>query len=187
MRGRCTSERCSRSNGAPTRATASSLLRWIGRLHRQAGDVDAALDAFDAALTIAELADDDAEIGKAFHEQADIHRRLAVSIAPRRSTSRRASPGTRHRGDAPGRDVGRSASSVIAMVRGDHEKALRHQRASLAEYRALGVPKEVLELVAAAWAYCAWSSSAGKIRLAAFDEAEQIAEALGDLPERVGF
>ena len=39
-------------------ATASSLLRWIGRLHRQAGDVDAALDAFDAAIAVAELAGD---------------------------------------------------------------------------------------------------------------------------------
>ncbi len=81
--------------------TASSLLRWIGRLHRQAGDVDAALEAFDAALTIAELADDDAEIGKAYHEQADAYRRLGHLDRAEALYLRGAVARPRHSGDAP--------------------------------------------------------------------------------------
>jgi tetratricopeptide (TPR) repeat protein len=164
-------------------ATASSLLRWIGRLHQQAGDVDAALDAFDAALTIAELAADDAEIGKAFHEQADIHRRLGR--LDRAETLYLEARG-RALDTAETRLAAMAAGSLsaIAMVRGDYDKALRHQRASLAEYRALGVPKEVLDSLRGMGQLCVelerWEDSAR-----AFDEAEQIAEALGDLPERV--
>jgi diguanylate cyclase (GGDEF)-like protein len=163
--------------------TAASLLRWIGRLHRQDGDVEAALDAFDAALTIAELAGDDAEIGKAFHEQADIHRR--VGRLDRAETLYLEARG-RALDTAETRLAAMAAESlsVIAMVRGDHDKALRHQRASLAEYRALGVPKEVLGSLRGMGQLCIelerWEDSAR-----AFDEAEQIAEALGDLPERV--
>jgi diguanylate cyclase (GGDEF)-like protein/putative nucleotidyltransferase with HDIG domain len=162
---------------------ASSLLRWIGRLHQQAGDVDAALEAFDAALTIAEFAQDDAEIGKAFHELADAHRRLG-------HLDRAEMLYLEARGRALDTEETRLAAmaahslSLIAMVRGDHDKALRHHRASLAEYRTLGVPKEVLGSLRGMGQLCIelerWEDSAR-----AFDEAAQIAEALGDIPERV--
>ncbi|HEV8447293.1 MAG TPA: HD domain-containing phosphohydrolase [Gemmatimonadaceae bacterium] len=162
---------------------ASSLLRWIGRLFRDAGDIDAALDAFEAALTIAELADHDAEIGKAFHEQADIHRRLG-------NLDRAETLYLQARGRALDTQETRLAAmaaeslSLIAMVRGDHDRALRDHRASLAEYRALGVPKEVLASLRGMARLCTdlerWEDSARTI-----DEAAQIAEALGDIPERV--
>ncbi len=164
-------------------ATASSLLRWIGRLHRQAGDVDAALDAFDAALTIAELAGDDAEIGKAFHEQADAYRRLGdLDRAEALYLQARSRALDTHETRLAA--MAAQSLSVIAMVRGDNDKALRDHRASLAEYRALGVPKEVLGSLRGMGQLCIdlerWEDSAR-----AFDEAAQIAEALGDIPERV--
>ncbi|HEY2163287.1 MAG TPA: diguanylate cyclase, partial [Gemmatimonadaceae bacterium] len=162
---------------------ASSLLRWIGRLHRQAGDVDAALDAFDVALTIAELANADAEIGKAFHEQADAYWRLGqLDRAEALYLEARSRALDTHETRLAA--MAAQSLSVIAMVRGDNDKALRDHRASLAEYRALGVPKEVLGSLRGMGQLCIdlerWEDSAR-----AFDEAAQIAEALGDIPERV--
>ena len=161
---------------------AASLLRWIGRLYQQSGDVDGALDAFDAALTIAEFAGDDAQIGKAYHDQAAVHRQLGqLELAEslyNQARSRALDTGETRLAAMTARNLG-----MIAMVRGDHDKALRHYRASLAEYRALGVPKEVLDSLRSLGQLYAdlerWEDGAR-----AFDEAAQIAEALGDVAER---
>ena len=167
----------------PDASQAAALVRWIGRLFHDAGDVDAAFDAFDTALTIAELADDYAEIGKAYHEQAGVHRRLghldrAESLYIEARSRALATQDTRLAAMAA------ESLGMIALVRGDHEKALRHHRASLAEYRALGVPKEVLASLRAMGQLCIelerWEDSAR-----AFDEGAQIADALGDMAERV--
>jgi diguanylate cyclase (GGDEF)-like protein/putative nucleotidyltransferase with HDIG domain len=162
---------------------AASLLRWIGRLDDHAGDVDAALDSFDAALTIAQLAGDEAEIGKGFHEQAEVHRRIGnLDRAEALYLEARSRAVDTHET----RLAAMTAQSLgaIALVRGDHDKALRHHRASLAEYRSLGVPKEVLGSLSEMGALCIdlerWEDSAR-----AFDEAAQIAEALGDIAEGV--
>ncbi len=162
---------------------ASSLMRWIGCLHHQSGDVDAAIEAFDAALMIAQLADDAAEIGKAFNEQAGVHRRLGQLD---RAESLYSEARTRALDTQEIRLAAMAAQSLgtIALVRGDHDKALRHHRASLAEYRSLGVPKEVLGSLRDMGQLCVelerWDDSAR-----AFDEGAQIAEALGDIAERV--
>ncbi len=164
-------------------STASALLRWIGRLHDQAGDVDAALEAFDTALTIAQLADDAAEIGKAFHEQAGIHRRLG-QLDRAESLYGQARSGALATQEVRLAAMAAQSLGTIALVRGDHDKALRHHRASLAEYRSLGVPKEVLGSLRDMGQLCIelerWEDSAR-----ALDEAAQIAEAFGDIAERV--
>lgn len=161
---------------------AASLLRWIGRLYRSTGDLEGALEAFDTALTIAEFAGDDAQIGKAYHEQAAVHRQLGhLELAESlysQARSRALDTGETRLAAMTARNLG-----VIALVRGDHDKALRHHRASLAEYRALGVPKEVLDSLRGLGQLYAdlerWEDGAR-----AFDEAAQIAEALGDIAER---
>lgn len=163
---------------------ASSLMRWIGRLHHQNGDVDAALETFEAALTIAEFAADDAEIGKAYHEQAAIHRQLGqLDLAESlygEARLRALATGETRLAAMTAQNLG-----IIAVVRGDHDKALRQHRASLAEYRSLGLPKEVLGALRALGQLCAdldrWDDGAR-----AFDEALQIAEALGDTAARAG-
>jgi len=161
---------------------ASSLLRWIGRLHHQNGDVDAALEAFDAALTIAEFSGDDSEIGKAYHEQAAVHRQLGqLDLAEslyNQARSRALDTGQMRLAAMTAQNLG-----LIALIRGDHDKALRHHRASVAEYRALGVPKEVLDSLRSLGRLCAdlerWEDGAR-----ALDEAAQIADVLGDIAER---
>jgi diguanylate cyclase (GGDEF)-like protein/putative nucleotidyltransferase with HDIG domain len=162
---------------------AASLLRWIGRLDHLDGQVDSALDAFETALTIAQLAGDEAEIGKAYHEQAEVHHRLGnLDRAEALYLEARSRAVNTHET----RLAAMTAQSlgVIALVRGDHDKALRHHRASLAEYRSLGVPKEVMGSLCGMGALCIdlerWEDSAR-----AFDEAAQIAEALGDIAQRV--
>ena len=73
---------------------------------------------------------------------------------------------------------------VIAAVRGDHEKTLRYYRTSLAEFRTLGAPKEVLGALNNMGMLCTdlerWDDATR-----AFEEAVQIAEALGDIPARI--
>src|SRR5581483_1188690 len=123
-------------------ATASSLLRWIARTYELDGDADAAMDCLDVALAVGELAGDATAIGHAINvkaavlqQQGDLDRAEAFYLEART-----------HAIDAG--DTGLAAMTaqnlgVIAMIRGDHEKTLRHYRTSLAEFRALGAPKEI--------------------------------------------
>ena len=73
---------------------------------------------------------------------------------------------------------------VISLLRGDHDQTLRHYRTSLNEFRALGAPKNVLAALSATGTLCTdlerWDDAA-----CAFDEAVEIADALGDIPARV--
>jgi hypothetical protein len=57
-------------SGANQAATASALLRWIGRTYQTDGDADAALDCLEGALAIAELAGDQAAVGSRHQLQA---------------------------------------------------------------------------------------------------------------------
>jgi diguanylate cyclase (GGDEF)-like protein/putative nucleotidyltransferase with HDIG domain len=73
---------------------------------------------------------------------------------------------------------------VISLLRGDHDQTLRHYRTSLNEFRALGAPKDVLAALSDTGMLCTdlerWDDAA-----CAFDEAVEIADALGDIPARV--
>ena len=57
---------------------------------------------------------------------------------------------------------------VISMIRGDHEKTLRHYRTSLAEFRTLGAPKEVLIALNNMGMLCTdlerWDDAAARVR-----------------------
>src|SRR4051812_35088608 len=57
-------------------ATASALLRWIGRTFHTDGDHAAALDCLEAALAVAELSGDQASAGHAINLTAIVHWRL---------------------------------------------------------------------------------------------------------------
>jgi len=54
-------------------ATASALLRWIGRTYHTDGNHAAAIDCLEAALAVAELSGDQASAGHAINLQAIVH------------------------------------------------------------------------------------------------------------------
>src|SRR5206468_155981 len=122
---------------------ASSLLRWIGRTYQLDADIEAAMDCIEAALTVAQLAAEPGAIGHAINVQAilhqqegDLERAEALYVEAR---SHAIDAGETRLSAMTAQNLG-----VIAHVRGDHEKTLRYYRASLAEYRTLGAPKEVI-------------------------------------------
>jgi diguanylate cyclase (GGDEF)-like protein len=162
---------------------ASSLLRWIARTYQVEGHTDAALDCLEAANTVAELAGDAAAVGHAInikailhHQQYDLDAAESMYVEARN-----------HAIDAGETRLAAMTAlnlGVISMVRGDHEKTLRHYRTSLAEFRTLGAPKEVLMALNNMGMLCTdlerWDDASR-----AFEEAVQIADALGDIPARI--
>lgn len=162
---------------------ASSLLRWIARTYLADGNRDAALDCVDAAIAVAELANDAASVGHALNVHAIVHHQYGdFDIAEAgfmEARSRAIESGETRLAAMTALNLG-----VIAMFRGDHEKTLRYYRTSLAEFRTLGAPKEVLQALNNMGMLCTdlerWEDAA-----AAFEEAVQIADALGDIPARI--
>jgi tetratricopeptide (TPR) repeat protein len=162
---------------------AASLLRWIGRTYQLDANPDAALDCLEVSLAVAQLAEDSAAIGHAlnvqaivFHQQGELDKAEKLYVEAR----------------AHGIDAGETRLAAmtaqklgaISAVRGDHEKTLRYYRTSLAEFRTLGAPKEVLIALNNMGMLCTdlerWDDAAK-----AFEEAVQISDAIGDIPMRV--
>ena len=164
-------------------ALASSILRWIGRTYQVDADADAALDCLEAALAVGQLAGDPAAIGHAINVQAIVHWQSgALEKAEELHLEARA-----HAIDAGETRLAAMTAQnlgVIANIRGDLEKTLRYYRTSLAEFRTLGAPKEVCVALNNMGCLCTdlgrWDDAAR-----AFEEAVQIAEALGDVPARI--
>src|SRR5437879_4860631 len=162
---------------------ASTLLRWIARTHQAEGNLDAALDCLDGAITVAELAGDAAGIGHAINVQATVHHQLGnIDGAEERYLEARS-----HAIDAGETRLAAMTAlnlGVISMLRGEHETTLSHYRTSLAEFRTLGAPKEVLMALNNMGMLCTdlerWDDAAR-----AFEEAVQIADALGDITARI--
>src|SRR3954470_8121070 len=162
---------------------ASSLLRWIARTYLTEANRDAALDCVEAAIAVAELAGDPASIGHALNVQAIVHHQHGeLDVAETGFMNARS-----HAIDAGETRLAAMTAlnlGVISMFRGDHEKTLRYYRTSLAEFRTLGAPKEVLSALNNMGMLCTdlerWDDAA-----AAFEEAVQIADALGDMPARI--
>ena len=73
---------------------------------------------------------------------------------------------------------------AICLMRGDHDQTLRHYRTSLNEFRALGTPSDVASALTDTGILCTelerWDDA-----VSAFDEAAEIADALGDIPARI--
>jgi len=162
---------------------ASSLLRWVGRTYQLDADPDAAQDCLEAAIAVAELAGDSSAIGHAINVCGNVHQRqgnldLAEALYLE-ARSHAIDAGETRLAAMTAQNLG-----VISNVRGDHEKALRYYRTSLAEFRTLGAPKEVLAALNNMGMLCTdlerWDDAAR-----ALEEAVQIAEALGDIPSRI--
>jgi diguanylate cyclase (GGDEF)-like protein len=162
---------------------ASSLLRWVGRTYQADADAEAAQDCLEAAIAIAELTGDVAGIGHAINVRGNVHQEQGhLDLAETLYLEARS-----HAIDASETRLAAMTAQnlgVISMIRGDHEKALRYYRTSLAEFRTLGAPKEVLTALNNMGMLCTdlerWDDANR-----AFDEAVQIAEALGDIPSRI--
>jgi len=162
---------------------ASSLLRWVGRTYQADADAEAAQDCLEAAIAVAELTGDAAAIGHAINVRGNVHQEQGhLDLAEGLYLEARS-----HAIDASETRLAAMTAQnlgVISMIRGDHEKALRYYRTSLAEFRTLGAPKEVLTALNNMGMLCTdlerWDDASR-----AFEEAVQIAEALGDIPSRI--
>ena len=162
---------------------AASLLRWIGETYYAESNVEAAFECLDASFAVASLVGDSAEVGQAINARAAIHRQLgeldaAETLFAEARTHALASGATRL--------AATTAQSLadIAQVRGDAEKTLRYYRLSLAEFRSLGTPKDVMLALSSLGKLCVdgerWEEAAR-----AFEEGVQIAEAIGETGARV--
>src|SRR3954471_22345960 len=164
-------------------ATASALLRWIGRTYHTDGNHAAAIDCLEAALAVAELSGDQASAGHAINLQAIVHWRqgeldMAESLYVRaRETALVA--GEQWLAAVTAQNLG-----GIANIRGDLERALRFYQTGLVEYRNLGSAAEM----------CGVLNNMGKLytdmeqwesATRAFDEAAQIARVLGDVGAQI--
>jgi diguanylate cyclase (GGDEF)-like protein len=161
----------------------SSLMRAIARTYVNDDEKDAALDCLEVARIVGALSNNTAEVAHSVGDQAsliqqtgDFDRAEALHLEAR---SHALDAGETRLAGVAAKNLG-----VIAATRGDHEKALRYHRTSLAEFRTLGAPKEVLSALSDMGLLCTelerWDDAAR-----AFDEAAQIADALGDISARV--
>ncbi len=162
---------------------ASSILRWIGRTYYLDANAEAALDCLQAAIAVAELTGDAAAIGHAINVKGNVHQGQGdldqAEALYLEARSHAIDAGETRLAAMTAQNLG-----VISAIRADHEKALRYYRTSLAEFRSLGAPKEVLLALNNMGILCTdlerWDDANR-----AFEEAVQIAEALGDIPARI--
>ena len=125
---------------------ASMILRRIGRLYLDDGDVEAGLDCVAAALAVAEVRGDSAAIANATNIIAISHwqrGQLDEAEALYQESGRMAQTA----GDARLVAMVEQNLGVIASMRGDVPRALRHYRTSLAGYRSLGLDTYVANLL----------------------------------------
>ena len=170
-------------SGAGNAATASALLRWIGRTYQTDGDPDAALDCLEGALAVAELAGDQAAVGHAINLQAIVYWQQG-DLDQAEGLYLRARESALLAGDKWLAALTAQNLGVIANVRGDLERTLRFYMTSLSEFRALGAANEM----------CRALNNMGMLytdleqwddATRAFDEAAQLAAVLGDVEARI--
>jgi putative nucleotidyltransferase with HDIG domain len=125
---------------------ASMILRRIGRLYLDDGDVEAGLDCVTAALTVAELRGDSAAIANATNIIAISHWQRG-QLDEAEVLYRQAGRMAEIAGDARLVAMVEQNLGVIASMRGDVPRALRHYRASLSGYRSLGLDHYVANLL----------------------------------------
>jgi putative nucleotidyltransferase with HDIG domain len=125
---------------------ASMILRRIGRLYLDDGEVEAGLDCVTAALAVAELRGDSAAIANAKNIIAISHWQRG-QLDEAESLYREAGAMAHAAGDERLVAMVEQNLGVIASMRGDVPRALRHYRAGLAGYRALGLDHYVANLL----------------------------------------
>ena len=127
-------------------ADASMILRRIGRLYLDDGDIAAGLDCVAAALAVAEARGDAAGIANATNVIAISHwQRGELDEAER--LYRQAGALAQQADDARLVAIVEQNLGVIANMRGELPRALRHYRKALAGYRALGLDHYVANLL----------------------------------------
>ena len=164
-------------------ATASALLRWIGRTYHTDGDHAAAMDCLDAALCVADLCGDQASAGHAFNLQAIVCWKLG-DLDEAESLYGRARETALVAGEQWLAAMTAQNLGVMANARGDLDRALRFYITALSEYRILGSASEM----------CGVLNNMGKLHTdleqwdaatRSFDEAAQIASILGDVGAQI--
>jgi putative nucleotidyltransferase with HDIG domain len=127
-------------------ADASMILRRIGRLYLDDGDVAAGLDCVAAAIAVAEARGDTTAIANATNVLAISHwQRGQLDEAQR--LYQEAGHMARGAGDTRLVAIVEQNLGVVANMRGEVPRALRHYRKALAGYRALGLDQYVANLL----------------------------------------
>ena len=125
---------------------ASMILRRIGRLYLDDGEIDAGLDCVTAALAVAELRGDSAAIANAKNIIAISHWQRG-QLDEAETLYREAGNMAQIAGDERLVAMVEQNLGVIASMRGDVPRALRHFRTGLAAYRKLGLDYYVANLL----------------------------------------
>jgi putative nucleotidyltransferase with HDIG domain len=162
---------------------SASLIRWIARTHHQDGNLDAALDCLEASLAIAEAHGDVAALGHAINVQATV-RWQQGHLDEAESLYERARVNALRAGDASLAAMTAQNLGVIANIRGDFDTALHHYEASLAAYRTLGLPNDVMVALNNLGLLHTHLRQWDRAR-AAYEEALQIADVLGNVSTRI--
>jgi diguanylate cyclase (GGDEF)-like protein/putative nucleotidyltransferase with HDIG domain len=164
-------------------ALAASLLRWIGETFDGEKDLDAAFDCLHASIAVASLVGDGAELGQTINSLASIHHELG-DLERSEALFLDARSHAVTAGDTRLAAATAQRLALIAQLRGDPEKTLRYFRTSLAEFRTLGAAEDVLKTLNDIGKLCVdaerWEEASR-----AFEEAVQIAEAIGETSLRV--
>jgi putative nucleotidyltransferase with HDIG domain len=164
-------------------ATASTILRRIGRTYLDDGDVSAGMDCLTAALAIAEANDNAGQIAHTVNVMAISYcqRGMLQEAEPLWNEAGRMA---RVAGDERLVAMVEQNLGVIASIQGDVAKALQHHTTSLERYRSLGLREELArQLNNIGLAYSGLGRSAEAE--AAYTEALGIARDCGDSSTRL--
>ena len=162
---------------------ASSLLRWIARTHHQDGNLEAALDCLAASLAVAEAHGDVAALGHAINVQATV-RWQQGQLDEAEALYERARVNALRAGDSSLAAMTAQNLGVIANIRGEFDTALHHYEASLAAYRTLGLPNDVMVALNNLGLLYTHLQQWDRARNA-YQEALQIADVLGNVSTRI--
>ena len=172
-----------RLGGPADAATASALLRWIGRTYLNDGDHEAALDCLEAALAVAEASGDGAAIAHGVNLTA-IARQQRGEVDEAELLYRRALITARGSGEGRLAAMIQQNLGTIANIRGDLRLALKHYHASLTAYRELGLDQYVGPLLSNLGMLYTdlrrWHAAER-----AYDDAEAACRASGDVSARI--
>ena len=125
---------------------ASMILRRVGRLFLDDGDVAAGLDCVGAALAVAEAHGDAAAVANAKNLIAISHWQRG-QLDEAEDLYREAGQMAQVAGDARLVAIVEQNLGVVSNMRGEVPRALRHYRKALAGYRALGLDPYVANLL----------------------------------------
>ena len=122
--------------------TATTILRWIAGTHFADANHAAAEDCITAAIATAEAWGDDVAVGYAINmlgmfrwQQGELDEAVQLYNDARERAV--------HAGDAKLAAITAQNLGVIANIRGDFARALQFYQASLADYRAMGLQRDV--------------------------------------------